>query len=81
MPREVIKSHPNTDFATEIGWEKGRTAQLGVTTTAKVKVAELKNVGSSGIGLWCSLTPESIDELIKVLRKAKRQLLLDPDPL
>ena len=81
MPREIISSVHTDDFRIEVGWEKGRFAQIAVTTDQKLKVADLKNVGSSGIGLRATLDVDTITQLQKVLARAKKQLQMEPDPL
>lgn len=73
MPREMVESAGLRMFDIHVGWSKeGEFAQLGVEVTPDSE----DTVTVDGVevnGLWATLSPENIDQLIKVLRKAKRQ--------
>jgi hypothetical protein len=60
-------------FDIHVGWSKeGEFAQLGVEVTPDSEDTVTVD-GLEVNGLWATLSPENIDQLIKVLRKAKRQ--------
>lgn len=76
MPRETIGTRGNH---TEIAWVKGKYAQVGVVSMEPLP-ADLKNL-EDGYGLWADLDVEGIDRLQKILRRVKRQLEMEPDPV
>ncbi len=73
MPREMIESNGLRMFDMHVGWSKEQEyAQLGVELTPESNDVVTVN-GVEVNGLWATLSPENIDRLIKLLRKAKRQ--------
>lgn len=78
MPKERINSAGYRQFDILVGWDKeAQYAQLAV-------VQHPDDAPSIQIGdqifdsVWANLNPEVIDQLIKVLRKAKRQAFPKP---
>jgi hypothetical protein len=80
MPKERIESAGYRQFDIIVGWDKeAEYAQLAVVQYPEdepaIKIGKSDEVFD---GLWATLSPEVIDELIKVLRKAKRQAFPKP---
>ena len=64
MPKEIITNgrYVEGDNWAEVGWARGMDCQIGVRSTEDV-----------GEGLFCDLDRESINKLIRTLRKARDQ--------
>lgn len=75
MPKEFIRSRED-DSGLEIGWSKdSEFAQIGV----RLQDGEYFQLdGNTYNSLFFDLTPESLDQTIKVLQKIRRQKVLTP---
>jgi hypothetical protein len=78
MPRENISGGHGARI--EVTWRKGVWAQVGVCQDTEIGGPDLKNV-EDGYGIWADLDLDSITRLQKVLRRVKRQLQEEPDPI
>lgn len=81
MPREIIAG--SADFKIEVVWRRGLYAQLAVrgchSTLAEVVAGGVGDEPETFDGLWADLDVERIDNLMKVLRRARKQLVEMPD--
>lgn len=73
MPRETINKG---DLTTQIVWRRGLYAQIGVVSDKPVRA--IKDTHGT-YSLWSDLDAAGVDRLMKVLRRVKRQLELEPD--
>jgi hypothetical protein len=72
MPKETVGN--TGPFRTVVGWSKEASyAQLGVVSSDGSAEIRLGDSDQTYDSVWADLTEESIDELIKLLRKVKRQ--------
>lgn len=67
MPKEIITNgaFQQGDPWVEVGWYRDRSAQIGVRAE--------NSEGTEGAGLFAHLDRETINRLIRVLRKARDQ--------
>ena len=78
MPRETVAASRG-QFEVQVAWRRGMYASLGVVHTGNiVKVIDTRD-GDEFDSLWSELNVDDIDRLIKVLRRVKRQLALQPN--
>lgn len=73
MPREVIKG--DGEIATHVVWRRGLYAQVGVVSDKPIRA--IKDTHGT-YSLWADLDEAGVDALMKVLRRVKRQLALEP---
>lgn len=74
MPKEAIT---DAEIRTDVVWMRGRFAQIGVVS--KNPIDDIADTHGE-YSLWSDLSVDDIDRLVKVLRRVKRQLLLEPLP-
>lgn len=73
MPKERVEDSGYRMFDAVVGWSKeSEYVQLGVVNAFPDKKTVLVD-GEEVEGLYLTLSPETIEMLIKALRKAKRQ--------
>jgi hypothetical protein len=72
MPKERFKDNGASQFDLVVGWDVyGEYAQIAVVDSEDRDVVQIGDEVFTG--LYHTLSEESIDELIKVLRKVKRK--------
>lgn len=71
MPREIVAGSPQS-FNIEVVWRRGMYAQIGVRTREGETLDAIES-------LWADLDLEKIDNLMKVLRKVRKQLVMPPN--
>lgn len=82
MPREIVAVGPQS-FGIEVVWRRGSFAQIGIRTREGEKLVDIVKDASDGEdfdSLWADLDLEQIDNLMKVLRRVRKQLVMAPNP-
>lgn len=69
MPRETVYG-VGDDWDIQVGWSE-ETVQLGVTSHSGKSIAELLDDTTKYDGLWSTLSVDQINQLIRLLRKAR----------